>query len=121
MPFAVEDLLKRIYLFIYLLRGHNDGRGGLVFDTFSGWLILNLPRVRNGIIVVKIECWHKANRAWKTQVWTSIHKHKGVTDDRLLTFSNQNLEEDNRDSSSIKTEPATETEPATDSSSSTDK
>jgi hypothetical protein len=39
-----------------LLRGHNDGRGGLVFDSYSGWLILNLPRVRNGIIVVKIEC-----------------------------------------------------------------
>ena len=117
IPFAVEDLLKRVYL----LRGHNDGRGGLVFDSFSGWLILNLLRVRSGIIVLKMECWHKVNRAWKTQGWTSINNHKGVTDDRLLTFSNQNLEEDNRDSSSIKTEPATETEPATDSSSSTDK
>ena len=111
IPFVVKDLLKRVYLW----RGHNDGRGALVFDSYSGWLILNLPRVRNGIIVVKMECWHKANRAWKTQGWTSINNHKDDPDDRLLTFSNQTLEDGNRDSSSIKMEPAT------DSSSSTDK
>jgi hypothetical protein len=75
-----------------LLRGHNDGRGGLVFDSYSGWLILNLPRVRNGIIVVKMECWHKANRAWKTQGWTSIN-NEGGTDDRHLSFSNATFED----------------------------
>jgi hypothetical protein len=89
-----------------LLRGHNDGRGGLVFDSYSGWLILNLPRVRQGIIVVKMECWHKANRAWKTQGWTSVN-NQGDTDDRLLTVSNSTLEDAVSNSSSTKTEQAT--------------
>lgn len=76
------------------------------------------------MIVVKMECWHKSNRAWKTQGWTSINNNnnnnKGGTstgtstgtgtDDRHLEFSNQQTFEDGglwKNSSSVKTERAT--------------
>jgi hypothetical protein len=41
-----------------LLSGQNDYRGGLKFDSLSGWLILNLEQFRHGLILVKIEDWH---------------------------------------------------------------
>lgn len=56
---------------VCLLLGHNDFRGGLVFDSLSGWLILNLSNFRDGLIVVKIEDWHTdqnpKTRGWKCE------------------------------------------------------
>ena len=94
IPFAVEDLLKRVYLW----RGHNGGRGDLVFDSSrSGWLAdsQSSQSPQRYHVVVEMECcWHKANRAWKTEGWASINNNnKGDTDDRLFTFSNQTLED----------------------------
>ena len=37
--------------------GHNDSRGGLVFDSFSGWLVMKLSQVRQGVIVIKMHSW----------------------------------------------------------------
>jgi hypothetical protein len=41
-----------------LLYGHNDHRGGLIFDGMSGWLVLTLNHVEHGLITLKIEDWH---------------------------------------------------------------
>jgi hypothetical protein len=41
-----------------MLYGHNDHRGGLIFDALSGWLILKLEQVKHGLITLKIEDWH---------------------------------------------------------------
>jgi hypothetical protein len=50
-----------------LLLGHNDARGGLEFDSYSGWLVMTLPAVKEGIIVTKLESWHwPMNRDWKS-------------------------------------------------------
>lgn len=54
-----------------LLSGHNDGRGGLLFDSLSGWLVLNLKRVKAGIIIVKFESWHDSGSNPRTQGWTT--------------------------------------------------
>ncbi len=40
-----------------LLNGHNDGRGGLTFDSLSGWLLLQLKGVKEGLIIIKLETW----------------------------------------------------------------
>ncbi|KAL7570024.1 hypothetical protein ACA910_017066 [Epithemia clementina (nom. ined.)] len=37
-----------------LLYGHNDGRVGLVFDGFSGWMIFNLQKVEHGVIMIQM-------------------------------------------------------------------
>jgi hypothetical protein len=53
-----------------LLYGHNDGRGGLHFDSFSGWLVLNLENMQHGIVTLKIEDWHEANSNPFTEGWS---------------------------------------------------
>eukprot|EP00980_Cylindrotheca_fusiformis_P008142 scaffold1727_cov133-Cylindrotheca_fusiformis.AAC.45 len=41
-----------------LLYGHNDKRNGILHNSLSGWLVLNLPDVKYGKIVIKVETWH---------------------------------------------------------------
>jgi hypothetical protein len=53
-----------------LLYGHNDNRGGLLFDGYSGWLIMNLKDVQHGMVMVKIEDWHATNENKRTDGWT---------------------------------------------------
>jgi hypothetical protein len=66
-----------------LLSGHNDGRNGLVFDGFSGWIVMNLPDVENGFIVIRFESWHQPGSAFKTEGWASINNEA-----RRLQMSN---------------------------------
>jgi hypothetical protein len=56
-----------------LLYGHNDYRSGVAFDGFSGWVIMNLPELKNGFVFVKFETWHKANSMEETAGWTSVN------------------------------------------------
>jgi len=49
------------------LSGQNDERSGLRCDGFSGWLIFNLPNVKQGVIMARIQTWVgevKATRGW---------------------------------------------------------
>jgi hypothetical protein len=52
-----------------LLSGHNDMRGGLAFDSLSGWLILNLEKVQHGIIMIRVEDWWGPNANKRTEKW----------------------------------------------------
>jgi hypothetical protein len=66
-----------------LLSGHNDGRHGLRFDGYSGWVVMNLPDVRYGFIMVKIESWHLKDSVPKTNGWTSINNEGEKVQRRL--------------------------------------
>jgi hypothetical protein len=61
-----------------LLNGHNDGRTGLLFDGYSGWVVMNIPDLKNGYVVVKLETWHKENAVGKTADWTSINNDNAL-------------------------------------------
>lgn len=52
-----------------LLYGHNDYRGGLQFDSFSGWGIFTVPNVKLGVIFVRLEWWHGPGNP-RTVGWT---------------------------------------------------
>lgn len=41
-----------------LLSGHNDNRNGIMYHAYSGWLFFNIPDLKYGYIVAKIETWH---------------------------------------------------------------
>lgn len=56
-----------------LLLGHGDSRACLAFHSYSGWIVMNLPRVKEGIIVVHIETWHSQEEILHTKDWTSIN------------------------------------------------
>ena len=69
-----------------LLYGHNDGRGGIHGDGLSGWLVMNLEGVKEGIVIMNIDFWHGV--VPRTEGWTQVNDGKrqlsGVTD----SFSN---------------------------------
>ncbi|CAJ1946558.1 unnamed protein product [Cylindrotheca closterium] len=55
-----------------LLYGHNDGRNGLDFDAYSGWVLFNIPNIEHGYIVIKMESWHFPEEG-SPNAWTSIN------------------------------------------------
>jgi len=59
-----------------LLYGHNDGRNGIKMDSYSGWMVTNLPEFKLGFIAVKIETWHPTKSNPKTVSWKSINNER---------------------------------------------
>lgn len=59
-----------------LLSGHSDRRGGLIMDGYSGWLVLTLPAILEGIIMLKIETWHSVMENSITRNWKSINNER---------------------------------------------
>jgi hypothetical protein len=69
----------------------NDGRHGLIFDSYSGWMVLNVPDVKNGFIAVKYESWHWESDSWKTVGWQSINnegRKLSSAEETILNSSN---------------------------------
>jgi hypothetical protein len=52
-----------------LLSGHNDNRGGLRFDSLSGWMIVNIDKLEHGLIMIRMEDWIGANSNPRTEGW----------------------------------------------------
>lgn len=67
-----------------MLSGHNDARNGLMQDTLSGWLILNLKDVTQGGIFVKFETWHFAKSNDATKDFKCIDGATDCSSGRLL-------------------------------------
>lgn len=61
-----------------LLYGHNDFRGGLRFDSLSGWGIFNLKGVQHGVITFKIETWHSSGENRATSGWTNVNGERSL-------------------------------------------
>lgn len=52
-----------------LLSGHQYSTGGILFRSYSGWLVMTLPAVQQGLIVTKIESRHDpSDKATKEDV-----------------------------------------------------
>jgi len=53
-----------------VLAGHQDARAALVGNALSGWLVMTLPAVKEGIIMIKVHSWASPNtitQDWKTE------------------------------------------------------
>jgi hypothetical protein len=58
------------------LSGHNDGRNVILFDGYSGWVVFNIPDLKNGYIAVKYHSWHQADSIPATNGWNSINNEE---------------------------------------------
>jgi hypothetical protein len=56
-----------------LLSGHMDHRGGIIGNALSGWLVMEVPKVTNGIIIIKFEDWHEEKESAVTNGWTEVN------------------------------------------------
>merc|ERR1712216_453147 len=64
-----------------LLYNHNDGRKGIFVDSYSGWMVTNLPDVKHGFIVLKYESWHAAQSNQKTRSWSDVNGERLLLND----------------------------------------
>jgi hypothetical protein len=68
-----------------LLNGQHDTRGCIMMGSCSGWLVMNVPAVKEGIITAKLETWHwptenLATKGWKTVNNMGRRKLRGAED-----------------------------------------
>jgi len=61
---------------VCLLNGHHDARGGLKFHEYSGWIVMQVPKVRKGIILIKMETWHFADEVPVAEGWTTVNNER---------------------------------------------
>jgi hypothetical protein len=61
------------------LIGHHDSRGFLVGNEFSGWLVMEVPEVKEGIILLKIITWYTESENDVTKGWSAVNNgHRGL-------------------------------------------
>mmetsp|Transcript_20533 Transcript_20533/g.44501 ORF Transcript_20533/g.44501 Transcript_20533/m.44501 type:complete len:200 (-) Transcript_20533:82-681(-) len=56
-----------------LMSGHNDARGVMKGDGLSGWLVLQLKDVTEGIFMSRMESYHDYNSNVRTRGWTTVN------------------------------------------------
>mmetsp|Transcript_2940 Transcript_2940/g.6591 ORF Transcript_2940/g.6591 Transcript_2940/m.6591 type:complete len:329 (-) Transcript_2940:1116-2102(-) len=59
-----------------VLYGHHDARGAIIGNEFSGWLVLNLKDLKEGVVVIKIHTWHTADESTRTKGWKAVNNGK---------------------------------------------
>eukprot|EP00934_Nitzschia_sp_Nitz4_P003294 Nitzschia sp. Nitz4//scaffold75_size92586//3848//6839//NITZ4_004837-RA/size92586-augustus-gene-0.86-mRNA-1//-1//CDS//3329557651//3284//frame0 len=62
-----------------VLLGAHSFRGFVVGNEYAGWLVLNVPAVKEGIIVLKLETWHEPDVNPRTKGWTTVNNEGGFT------------------------------------------
>jgi len=62
----------------------NDSRGVISGDNMSGWLVIQIPRLENGLILARMEWWHPMH----TTDWTEVN-NGGNEDERRQLLEGQ--------------------------------
>lgn len=57
--------------------GHHDSRGMLSGNELSGWLVMDLPAVKDGLIILKIVTWLNEASNTVTNGWTTVNNEGG--------------------------------------------
>jgi hypothetical protein len=70
---SVDSWCRRGQSETCLLRAHNDGRNGLLFDGLSGWIVMTIPDLLHGQIIVKLETWHRTGENWRTAAFKTVN------------------------------------------------
>ena len=80
---TLNSVCNRGKSFNCLMSGHNDARGCIKGDGLSGWLVLQLKDVSEGIFMARIEDWHNYNSNQRTEGWVEVNN--GRIDDNGRT------------------------------------
>jgi hypothetical protein len=74
------------------LRGHHDGRGFLGGTEYSGWVVMDIPDMKEGILLLKFWHWMKAEQVTRTDGWTTVNNERRML--RSAALSNQTFSTD---------------------------
>ena len=59
-----------------VLIGHHDARGAVIGNELSGWLVMSLKDLKEGIIMLKLHTWHTEEESTITEGWTSVENNR---------------------------------------------
>ena len=65
-----------------LMSDHNDGRGTMMGDGLSGWLVLQLKDITEGLFLARMEPWQQYNSNPQTDGWAEVNN--GRSDDERI-------------------------------------
>jgi hypothetical protein len=60
------------------LRGHHDERGFLGGTEYSGWVVMDIPDMKEGLLLLKFWTWMGAEKVTRTNGWTTVNNEKRV-------------------------------------------
>jgi hypothetical protein len=69
-----------------VLYGHHDYRGAIIGNEYSGWLVMTLKDLKEGIIILKLHTWHREDESTRTKGWETVDNKRALR--RLETDSN---------------------------------
>lgn len=59
-----------------ILSGHHDSRGALLGTALSGWLVMTLQGVKEGIIVLKVHSWNSPSENSRVTDWKTVNNER---------------------------------------------
>jgi len=63
-----------------VLQGNQVGRGAIIGNEWSGWLVLSLKDLSEGIIVLKLHTWHTDGENTITKGWSTVNNERHLRD-----------------------------------------
>lgn len=64
-----------------ILGGHHDSRASLIGNAYSGWIVFNVPAVKEGIIMIKVHSWARSEDNHITADWSSENNERRLDKD----------------------------------------
>jgi hypothetical protein len=61
-----------------VLQGQHAGRGAIIGNEYSGWLVVTLKDLKEGIIILKLHTWHTPDESTVTADWTSVNNERNL-------------------------------------------
>ncbi|KAG7356197.1 hypothetical protein IV203_000883 [Nitzschia inconspicua] len=61
-----------------VLYGHHDYRGAIIGNEYSGWLVMTLKDLKEGIIILKLHTWHTEDESTRTKGWTTVDNKRSL-------------------------------------------
>jgi hypothetical protein len=61
-----------------VLYGHHDYRGAIIGNEYSGWLVMTLKDLKEGIIILKLHTWHTENESTRTKGWETVNNQRAL-------------------------------------------
>jgi hypothetical protein len=61
-----------------VLYGHHDYRGAIIGNEYSGWLVMTLKDLKEGIIILKLHTWHTENESTRTKGWETVDNKRAL-------------------------------------------
>ena len=68
---------------VCVLQGQEAGRGAIIGNEYSGWLVINLQGVKEGIILLKLHTWHTSDESTVTKEWTTVNNQRNLRESFL--------------------------------------